>query len=231
MSDLKLTVEKSAKNTEIVFAYFLQKKIYKDVPLIVGDGYGKFPDIRTMDNSLGIEVVQAEFSEDFASNIIWKKYEKFNGNAKKLKTYIKTKLKAFETTLFINKNKVEAWHIKQVESNAYYSKNIFEKAICRKLEKLNDGNYASIDGEINLAIVSVFREKPDRVVKDIQQKYLEVCGLYNQIFKKIFVLFTDSIFEIDGGKIVKYEIFDEELDMLEIDFKKIIKNIKGGGKI
>ena len=187
MNDLNLTIEKSAKNTEIVFAYFLQKKIYKDVPLIVGDGYGRFPDIRSNDGTLGIEVIQAEFPEDFAANIIWKKYEKFNGNARKLKIYIKTKLKAFETTLFINKNKVEAWHIKQAGQNAYYSRNIFEKAICKKLEKLNDGNYASIDGEINLAIVSVFREKSDKIIKDIQQKYAEVRDTYIQTFKKIFV--------------------------------------------
>ena len=132
MNNFKLTIEQSAKNTEIVLAYFLQKKIYKDVPLIVGDGYGRFPDIRSNDGTLGIEVIQAEYSEDFAANIIWKKFEKFKGNARKIKTYIKNKLKSFETMLFINKNKVEAWHIKKFGQTAYYSKNIFEKAICKK---------------------------------------------------------------------------------------------------
>lgn len=224
MKNLNLTVENSAKNTEIVLAYFLQKKIYKDVSLIVGDGYGRFPDIRSVDDTLGIEVVQAEFPEDFVSNIIWKKYEKFKGNARKIKTYIKTKLKSFETMLFINKNKVEAWHVKMAGQTTYYSRNIFEKAICKKLEKLNDGNYASINGEVNLALVSVFREKPDKVIKDIQQKYAEVRDLYNQTFKKIFVLFPDSIFEINGEKITKYELSNEELNALEKDFKAIIKN-------
>ena len=84
MSDLNLKVEKSAKNTEIVLAYFLQKKIFKNIAFVVGDGYGKYPDIHSKDDMLGIEVVQAEFSEDFASNIIWKKYEKFKGNARKI---------------------------------------------------------------------------------------------------------------------------------------------------
>ncbi len=226
MNDFKLTVEQSAKNTEIVLAYFLQKKIYSAQEFIVGDGYGKFPDIRSVDNSLGIEVVQAEFPEDFVSNIIWKKYEKFKGNARKIKTYVKTKLKSFETMLFINKNKVEAWSVKKAGQTAYYSRNIFEKAICKKLEKLNDGNYASINGEINLALISVFREKPDKVISLIQQKYAEVRDLYVQIFKKIFVLFTDAIFEIDGENITKYELSDDELKTLEKDFKKIIKNTK-----
>ncbi len=226
MSDFNLSVEKSAKNTEIVLAYFLQKKIYPNLSLIVGDGYGKFPDIRSEDNFLGIEVVQAEYPEDFVSNIIWKKYEKFNGNARKLKTYIKTKLKSFETLLFISKNKVEAWYVKKAGQTTYYSRNIFEKAICKKLEKLNDGNYASIEGEVNLALVSVFREKPDKVIKDIQQKYAEVRDLYKQTFNKIFVLFTDSLFEINGESITKHELLEEELEALEKDFKKIVKKAK-----
>ena len=45
-------------------------------------------------------------------------------------------------------------------------------------------------------------------------------------FKKIFVLFTDSIFEIDGERIVKNELAEEELHLLEKDFKKIVKNIR-----
>ena len=223
MGDLNLTVEKSAKNTEIVLAYFLQKKIYVNYEFIVGDGYGKFPDIRSIDNKLGIEVVQAEFPEDFVSNIIWKKYEKFKGNARKIKTYVKTKLKSFETMLFINKNKVEAWYVKKAGQAAYYSRNIFEKAICKKLEKLNDGNYNAINGEVNLAIISVYRAKPDRIIKEIQERYEAVKDSYKLKFKKIFVLFTDRLFEIEGESIKKYEISDEELENLESDFKELLK--------
>ena len=222
----ELIIEKSAKNTEVMLGYFLHKKVYQDKTLRVGDGQGKFPDIRTDDLSLGIEAVQAEYAEDFASKIILKKFIKFKGNAKKIKNYIRTKMGAFETFLFINKNKVEAWTIKLVGYSKYFSKYIFEKAIAKKLEKLNDGNYASIDGEINLALISVFREKPDKVVKIIQQKYAEVRDLYAQTFKKLFVLFTDALFEIDGENITKYELSNKELENLEKDFKKIIKNSK-----
>lgn len=222
MNDLKLVIEKSAKNTEIVLGYFLQRKIYPNLTLYVGDGYGKYPDIRSADNSLGVEVVQAEFSEDFASNIIWKKYEKFKGNARKLKTYIKSKLTAFETMLFINKNKVEAWSIKKAGQTPYYSRNIFERAICKKLEKLESGSYASISGEINLAIISVFRAKPDKIIKEIEEKYQEVRDLYKQSFNKIFVLFVDALFEIDGNKITKYEISNDEL----LTLKSELKNLK-----
>ena len=217
----------SAKNTEIMLAYFLQKKVYQDKMLLVGDGFGKFPDIRTDDLSLGIEAVQAEYAEDFASKIIMKKFIKFKGNAKKLKNYIKTKMAAFETVLFINKNKVEAWSTKLVGYSKYFSRYIFDKAIAKKLEKLNDGNYDSINGEINLAIISVYRSKPDKIIKEIQQKYESVKDSYRLKFKKIFVLFTDTLFEIDGDVIKKYDIFDDELECLQDDFKKLLKQRDG----
>ena len=218
-----LIIGGSAKNTEIMLGYFLQKKVYKDKVLLVGDGHGKFPDIRTEDLSLGIEAVQAEYAEDFASKIILKKYIKFKGNARKLKNYIKTKMAAFETMLFVNKNKVEAWSIKLVGYSKYFSRYIFDKAIAKKLEKLNDGNYDAINGEINLAIISVYRTKPDTIIREIQEKYESVKDSYRLRFKKIFVLFTDKLFEINGEKISKYEISDEELENLEIEFNQLLK--------
>ncbi len=223
MTELKLKIEPSAKNTEIMLGYFLQKKIYTDKSFIIGDENGKFPDIRTEDLSLGIEAVQAEFAEDFASKIILKKFVKFKGDAKKIKNYIRTKMRAFETLLFVNRNKVEAWSIKLVGYSKYFSKYIFEKAIAKKLEKLNDGNYSAIDGEINLAIISVYSEKPDKVIKDIQEKYESIKDSYRLKFKKIFILFTDRIFEIDGDKILRYDILDDELANLEEEFKKLLK--------
>ena len=222
----KLIVEKYAKNTEIMQGYFLHKKVYQDKTLIVGDGGGNFPDIRTEDLSLGIEAVQAEYAEDFASKIILKKHIAFKGNARKLKNYIKTKMGVFETMLFVNKNKVEAWSIKLVDYSKYFSKYIFEKTIAKKLEKLNDGHYDAISGEINLAIISVYRAKPDKVIKEIQEKYQLVKDSYRLTFKKIFVLFTDRLFEIEGDKITKYDISDDELESLEEDFKKLVKQRK-----
>lgn len=219
----KLIIEKSAKNTEIMLGYFLHKKVYQDKVLRVGDGQGKFPDIRTEDLSLGIEAVQAEYAEDFASKIILKKFIKFKGNAKKIKNYIRTKMRAFETLLFINKNKVEAWTIKLVGYSKYFSKYIFEKAIAKKLEKLNDGNYGAINGEVNLAIISVYRAKPDKVIKEIQERYEAVKDSYKLNFKKIFVLLTDRLFEIEGESIKKYDITEEEFENLEEDFKTLLK--------
>lgn len=226
MAETRLVIEKSAKNTEIMLGYFLQKKVYPNKVFFIGDEGGKFPDIRTEDLSLGIEAVQAEYAEDFASKIILKKFVKFKGDAKKIKNYIKTKMRAFETLLFVNRNKVEAWSIKLVGYSKYFSKYIFEKAIAKKLEKLNDGNYAAINGEINLAIISVYTDKPDRVIKEIQTKYQSIKDSYKLTFKKIFVLFTDRLFEIDGDKITKYEISDDELENLEEDFKKLLKQRK-----
>ena len=223
MSEARLIIEKSAKNTEIMLGYFLQKKVYPNEVFFIGDEGGKFPDIRTEDLSLGIEAVQAEYAEDFASKIILKKFVKFKGDAKKIKNYIKTKMRAFETLLFVNRNKVEAWSIKLVGYSKYFSKYIFEKAIAKKLEKLNDGNYAAINGEINLAIISVYTDKADRVIKEIQTKYQSIKDSYKLTFKKIFVLFTDRLFEIDGETITRYDIFDDELENLEEDFKKLLK--------
>ena len=132
-------------------------------------------------------------------------------------------MRAFETLLFVNRNKVEAWSIKLVGYSKYFSKYIFEKAIAKKLEKLNDGNYSAIDGEINLAIISVYSEKPDKVIKDIQEKYESIKDSYRLKFKKIFILFTDRIFEINGDKILRYDILDDELANLEEEFKKLLK--------
>ena len=219
----KLIIESSAKNTEVMLGYFLHKKVYQDKVLRVGDGQGKFPDIRTDDLSLGIEAVQAEYAEDFASKIILKKFIKFKGNAKKIKNYIRTKMGAFETLLFVNKNKVEAWTIKLVGYSKYFSKYIFEKAIAKKLEKLNDGNYGAINGEVNLAIISVYRAKPDRVIKEIQERYEAVKDSYKLNFKKIFVLLTDRLFEIEGESVKKYDITEEEFEKLEEDFKALLK--------
>lgn len=218
-----IIVEASAKNTEIMLGYFLHKKVYKDKTLVIGDGQGKYPDIRTEDLSLGIEAVQAEYAEDFASKIILKKHIAFKGNAKKIKNYIKTKMRAFETLLFINKNEVEAWTIRLVDYSKYFSKFIFEKAIAKKLEKLNNGNYDAINGEINLAIISVYSSKPDRIIKEIQEKYKSVKDSYRLKFKKIFVLFTDRLFEIESDKIIKYDISQIELENLKEDFKQLLK--------
>ena len=226
MAETRLIIEKSAKNTEIMLGYFLQKKVYPNKVFFIGDEGGKFPDIRTEDLSLGIEAVQAEYAEDFASKIILKKFVKFKGDAKKIKNYIKTKMRAFETLLFVNRNKVEAWSIKLVGYSKYFSKYIFEKAIAKKLEKLNDGNYAAINGEINLAIISVYTDKPDRVIKEIQTKYQSIKDSYRLTFKKIFVLFTDRLFEIGGETITRHDIFDDELENLEEDFKKLLKQRK-----
>ena len=222
----ELIVDKSAKNTEVMLGYFLHKKVYPEKTLYIGDGQGKFPDIRTNDLSLGIEVVQAEYAEDFASKIILKKFIKFKGNAKKIKNYVRTKMGAFETLLFVNKNKVEAWSIKLVGYSKYFSKYIFEKAIAKKLEKLNDGNYAAINGEINLAIVSVYRTKPEKTIKEIQEKYESAKDSYRLKFKKIFVLLPDKLFEIDGENINRYDILENELENLEDEFKKLLKQKK-----
>mgnify|MGYP003295418213 CR=1 FL=1 len=46
-------------------------------------------------------------------------------------------------------------------------------------------------------------------VKEIQEKYEAVKDSYRLQFKKIFVLFTDRLFEIDGEKIFKYDISEE----------------------
>ena len=221
--DGMLIIEKSARLSEIMLGYFLHKKVYYDKVLRIGDGQGRYPDIRTDDLSLGIEAVQAEYAEDFASKIILKKFVKFKGNAKKIKSYIKTKMLAFETLLFVNKNKVEAWSIKLVGYSKYFSKFIFDKAISKKLDKLNNGNYDAIDGEINLAIISVYRAKPDSVIKDIRQKYEAVKDSYKLKFKKIFVLFTDRLFEIEGENIKKYDISDDELENLEEEFNNLLK--------
>ena len=218
-----LVVSKSAKKTEILMAYFLRKKVYKDTLLFVGDEHGKYPDIKNANGTIGIEVVQAEQAEDFAANLIWKKYDEFKADATKLKHYIKHKLSHYEVKLFVKDGKVEAWTTNDLGHSAYYSKTLFFTIINKKLDKLNDGRYEAINGEINLAILSIYRARSGRHAKEILSEYQKIKGYYRRNFNKIYILFTDALYEISGTKITKYEITQEDLDELKEKFKLVIK--------
>lgn len=219
----EIVIDKSAKRTEVLMAYFLHKKYFLNQQLFVGDEGGKFPDIRTKDNSLGIEVVQAEQSEDFAANLIWTKFDEYNGDAEKLTHYIKKKLSQYEVKLFVNNGKVEAWTTNDLGHSAYYSKRLFFTIINKKLEKLNSGNYSKIDGEIDLAIISVFRTRSDKHAREIFHEYKKIKSYYKQSFNKIFVLFTDAFYVIEENKIEKVAITKDELDSLKSEIEKFYK--------
>ena len=219
----EIVIDKSAKRTEVLMAYFLHKKYFLNQQLLVGDEGGKFPDIRTKDNSLGIEVVQAEQSEDFAANLIWTKFDEYNGDAEKLTHYIKKKLSQYEVKLFVNNGKVEAWTTNDLGHSAYYSKRLFFTIINKKLEKLNSGNYSKIDGEIDLAIISVFRTRSDKHAREIYQEYQKIKSYYKQCFNKIFVLFTDAFYVIEENKIEKVAITKDELNSLKSEIEKFYK--------
>lgn len=216
-----IIIHKSAKRTEVMMAYFLHSKVFPDKVLLVGDEGGKYPDIRTADEELGIEVVQAEQAEDFAANLIWTKFDEYNGDADKLKHYIRKKLSGYEVKLFVNNRKVEAWTTNDLGHSAYYSKRLFFTIINKKLEKLNSGNYNEIKGEIDLAIISVFRSRSDKHARDILSEYQKIKGYYKQNFNKIFVLFTDTFYIIDHEKIDKIKIEEKELKNLRKTIEKI----------
>ena len=218
-----LVVSKSAKKTEIMMAYFLRKKVFKDTLLFVGDEHGKYPDIKNANGTMGIEVVQAEQAEDFAANLIWKKHEEFKGDANKLKHYIKHKLSHYEVRLFVKDNKVEAFVTNDLGHSAYYSKTLFFTIINKKLDKLNDGRYEAINGEINLAILSIYRARSEKHVREILKEYQRIKVYYRKNFNRIFVLFTDALYEIDGNKITKHEITKEDLDELKVRFNFVVR--------
>lgn len=218
-----LVVSKSAKKTEIMMAYFLRKKVYTDTLLFVGDENGKYPDIKNANGTMGIEVVQAEQAEDFAANLIWKKYDECKGDAGALKHYIKHKLSHYEVKLFVKNGKVEAFSTNDLGHSAYYSKLLFFNIINKKLDKLNDGRYESINGEINLAILSIYRVRSEKHVREIVNEYQKIKKYYRKNFNKIYVLFTNALYEIKGNKIIKYEITNEDLYELENKFKLVVR--------
>ena len=213
-----LVVSKTAKKTEIMMAYFLRKKVFKDTLLFVGDEHGKYPDIKNANGTMGIEVVQAEQAEDFAANLIWKKHEEFRGDASKLKHYIKHKLSHYEVKLFVKDGKVEAFSTNDLGHSAYYSKILFFTIINKKLDKLNDGRYEAINGEINLAILSIYRARSEKHVREILKEYQKIKGYYRKNFNNIYVLFTDALYEIKENKITKHEITAEDLEELKTKF-------------
>lgn len=213
-----LVVSKSAKKTEIMMAYFLRKKVYTDTLLFVGDEYGKYPDIKNASGTLGIEVVQAEQAEDFAANLIWSKYDEFKGDATKLKHYIKYKLSHYEVKLFVKDDKVEAWTTNDLGHSAYYSKRLFFTILNKKLDKLNSGSYEAINGEVNLAILSIYRARSEKNVREILNEYQKIKVYYRRNFNKIYILFTDALYEISNNKIIKHEITEEDLEELKEKF-------------
>lgn len=217
----QIIVNSSAKRTEVMMAYFLHEKVFNSQTLIVGDENGKFTDIRTEDNLLGIEVVQAEQAEDFAANLIWTKYDEYKADANKMKHYIRKKLGNYEVKLFVNNGKVEAWTTNDLGHSAYYSKRLFFTIINKKLAKLNSGNYDHINGEIDLAIISVFRGRSDRHAREIMYEYEKIKDYYKLHFKRIFVLFTNAFYIIDDNKISKIEITDAELSSLKSEIEAL----------
>lgn len=221
-----LVVSKSAKNTEIMMAYFLRKKIYQNMLLFVGDEHGKFPDIHNANATIGIEVVQAEQAEDFVANLIWSKFDEYRADATKLKHYINHKLSHYSIKLFVSDGKVEAWSTNDLGHSAYYSKRLFFTILNKKLDKLNSGNYSAISGEINLAILSVYRSRPEKHVREILNEYLKIKPYYRRNFNKIYILFTDALYEINGKKINRYEITNEDLEELKNDFGCVVKGEK-----
>lgn len=186
----------SAKRPEIICYFALNEYYFNDDTLVVGDEANKklkLPDIHNTNNTYGIEVVQLEKDCDFKINRVWKLYEKYNGDYDKIKSdcdllypneYILTEYNGLLGSFYTNGG----------AHSIDWMKDVYKEEIDKKLVKLNNGNYSSINGNISLCISILQRRKRLYDVNLILYQYFEVVKNHKKGFDKIFVLTSDKMY-------------------------------------
>ena len=201
--------QKSVKYPELLTAVVLSQTFYRDTSLYVGDKE-KVTDIYSRGKTIGIEVVQSEYASDFLlssfSNLYQKQMEQ-KGNP-----------------LPKRKAKVLSWSYNtEVDDDIVMEQ--FRARIVDKLGKLNNGNYAKIKSEVNLAVLSYMRVKSKEDAQNFIDAYKEESVKFEREFNKIFLIFSTGIYYLDDGEIVAYAEFvgDDFLHYQEMA-KAIMKN-------
>ena len=201
--------QKSVKYPELLTAVVLSQTFYRDTSLYVGDKE-KVTDIYSRGKTIGIEVVQSEYASDFLlssfSNLYQKQMEQ-KGNP-----------------LPKRNAKVLSWSYNtEVDDDIVMEQ--FRARIVDKLGKLNNGNYAKIKSEVNLAVLSYMRVKSKEDAQNFIDAYKEESVKFEREFNKIFLIFSTGIYYLDDGEIVAYAEFvgDDFLHYQEMA-KAIMKN-------
>lgn len=221
----------SAKRPEIICYIAINEYYFNDDTLIVWDEANKklkLPDIYNTNYTYGIEVVQLEKDRDFKTNRVWKLYEKYNGDYDKIKSDCDS-LYPNEYMLKEDNGLLCAFSTNGGAHSIDWMKDIYKDEIDKKLTKLNNGNYSSINGSVSLCISILQRHKQLYDVNLILYQYFEVVKNHEKGFDKIFVLTSDKMYILKPENVKtiqpKFEqncIFDFDIDgkeyIVELDY-------------
>lgn len=201
--------QKSVKYPELLTAVVLSQTFYKDTSLYVGDKE-KVTDIYSRGKTIGIEVVQSEYTSDF----LLSSYSNLYQRTMEQKGVEMPKRKA----------KVLSWSYNSDLDDDIVMEQ-FRARIVDKLGKLNNGNYSKIKSEVNLAVLSYMRVKSKEDAQNFIDAYKEESIKFKKEFNKIFLIFSTGVYYLVDEEIIAYAEFvgDDFLKYQEMA-KAILKN-------
>ena len=221
----------SAKRPEIICYFALNEYYFNDDTLVAGDESNKklkLPDIYNTNYTYGIEVVQLEKDCDFKTNRLWKLYKKYNGDYDKIKRDCDS-LYPNEYMLKEKNGLLGSFSTNSGAHSSDWMKDIYKEEIDKKLTKLNNGNYSSINGSISLCTSILQRSKELYDVNLILYQYFEVVKNHEKGFDKIFVLTSNKMYILKPENVKNIQprfekncIFDFDIDgkeyIVELDY-------------
>jgi|GEM_PF-3015743 len=201
--------QKSVKYPELLTAVVLSQTFYKDTSLYVGDKE-KVTDIYSRGKTIGIEVVQSEYTSDFLLSSYSNLYQRT------------MEQKGVEMPR--RKAKVLSWSYNSDLDDDIVMEQ-FRARIVDKLGKLNNGNYSKIKSEVNLAVLSYMRVKSKEDAQNFIDAYKEESIKFKKEFNKIFLIFSTGVYYLVDEEIIAYAEFvgDDFLKYQEMA-KAILKN-------
>lgn len=201
--------QKSVKYPELLTAVVLSQTFYRDTSLYVGDKE-KVTDIYSRGKTIGIEVVQSEYTSDF----LLSSYSNLYQRTMEQKGVEMPKRKA----------KVLSWSYNSDLDDDIVMEQ-FRARIVDKLGKLNNGNYSKIKSEVNLAVLSYMRVKSKEDAQNFIDAYKEESIKFKKEFNKIFLIFSTGVYYLVDEEIIAYAEFvgDDFLKYQEMA-KAILKN-------
>lgn len=191
MKEENLSLNKTARKEEVLAYIFCKEYIFGDKECVVGDSAKAYcPDIYAKDFSVGAEVVICENAETFKAI-----QKRKTGNAFNKTKQQKEKKSIHEykqQTPFINTE-----YKKYIsEENEFFDN--FEHSITEKLINQKNNHYKACK-EMNLIVLSCFKEKvfvEDKEIFDYLQILME---LHNNPYKSIYVVLGDRTLKIDNN--------------------------------
>lgn len=234
-----MNILKTAKHEELFCAFALEPYLFQDDEFTVGDiEKEKLPDIYRNDKSYGIEVVRCEADSDFKQVGVCKYAYQNDYDYQKVKTWCEKRFPSMYNISEID-GKIGLLYGTGGSHKVDWMKENYEEQIIKKLNKLNNGNYSGITGDIGLCISIIHRHKDEYDAKLILFVYINIIERYNKYFDKVYVITSSSIFLFNpdnvkkitpiynGDCIVDFEIIEKDyIKEIRYDYTNIIDRLR-----